>query len=271
MLGLLLPLFHRCRSRTLVWTGLVLVFVVPFAGIALFDALGWRPQNFFYGLSDAIAKAIGVNPAPDQILAWMQREDWRGWFAWISSGPSFTLGLRLETWRIPKVLGIMLIGMAAGRGLADGSLLANRKLLQRVLVGGLLVGLPASLVFALTRGQGQADWPALIGTMPLGIAYAAAFALAWPGASRWLGVFAAPGRMALTNYLTHSVLGVVLFYGIGFGLVGRLPIWGFYGYAVVLFAAQVVFSRWWLARHAQGPMEALWRRWTYGKAPSGQP
>lgn len=271
LLGLLLPLFHRWRSRTLVYAGLVLVFVVPFAGIALFDALGWRPQNIFYGLSDAIAKAIGVNPAPDQILAWMQREDWRGWFAWISSGPSFTLGLRLETWRIPKVLGIMLIGMAAGRGLADGSLLANRKLLQRVLIGGLLVGLPASLVFALTRGQGQADWPALIGTMPLAMAYAAAFALAWPWAARWLGVFAAPGRMALTNYLTHSVLGVMLFYGIGFGLVGRLPIWGFYGYAVVLFAAQVVFSRWWLARHAQGPMEALWRRWTYGKTPSGQP
>jgi uncharacterized membrane protein YeiB len=24
-----------------------------------------------------------------------------------------------------------------------------------------------------------------------------------------------------------------------------------------------MFSRWWLQRHAQGPMEALWRRWTY--------
>lgn len=269
LLGLLLPLFHRCRSRTLVWTGLVLVWVVPFAGIALFDALGWRPQNFFYGLSDAIAKAIGVNPAPDQILAWMQREDWRGWFAWISSGPTFTLGLRLETWRIPKVLGTMLIGMAAGRGLADGRLLANRALLKRVLVGGLLLGLPPSLAYAAVRGQGQADWPALIGTMPLGLAYAAAFALAWPWASRWLGVFTAPGRMALTNYLTHSVLGVLLFYGIGFGLVGRLPIWGFYGYAVVLFAAQIVFSRWWLARHDQGPMEALWRRWTYHQKGDG--
>ena len=71
--------------------------------------------------------------------------------------------------------------------------------------------------------------------------------------------------MALTNYLTHSVLGVLLFYGIGFGWTGHLPILGFYGYAVVLFTAQVFFSRWWLARHEQGPMEALWRRWTYGK------
>jgi uncharacterized protein len=104
----------------------------------------------------------------------------------------------------------------------------------------------------------------LLGTVPLGLAYGAAFALAWPHASRWLGVFVAPGRMALTNYLTHSVLGMLVFYGVGLGLVGRLSIWGFYGYAVALFAAQVLFSRWWLARHAQGPMEALWRRWTYG-------
>lgn len=266
LLGLVLPLFHRCSQRALVWTGLVLVLLVPFAGMALFDALGWKPHEYFYAQSDAIAKALGANPAPDQVLAWMQREDWRGWAAWIASGPSYSLGLRLEMWRIPKVLGIMLVGMAAGRGLADGTLLANRALLKRLLVIGLLIGVPASLFYAATRGQGQADWPSLLGTVPLAMAYAAGFALAWQWASRWLGLFVAPGRMALTNYLMQSVVGVVLFYGIGFGLAGRLPIWGIYAYAVALFALQVVFSRWWLQRYAQGPMEALWRRWTSGRA-----
>jgi uncharacterized protein len=32
--------------------------------------------------------------------------------------------------------------------------------------------------------------------------------------------------------------------------------------ALGVFALQVVFSRWWLARHAQGPLEAAWRAWT---------
>ena len=72
--------------------------------------------------------------------------------------------------------------------------------------------------------------------------------------------------MALTNYLTHSVLGIVVFYGIGLGFTGRVSFAATYAYATCLFAAQVVFSRWWLARHAQGPMEALWRRLTYGQA-----
>jgi uncharacterized protein len=268
LLGLLLPFFHRWSTRALVWTGLALVFVAPFAGMALFSALGWKPHEPLFDLAFGIAESLGADTRPEQTIAWMQREDLGGIGAWLASGPPFSWALRIESWRIPKVLGIMLIGMAAGRGLADGSLLANRALLKRVLVIGLLVGVPASLAYALTPSQGQTSWPSLLGTMPLAMAYAAAFVLAWPHASRWLGAFTAPGRMALTNYLSQSVINGVVFYGIGLGLAGRLPIWGIYGYAVALFAAQALFSRWWLAHHAQGPMEALWRRWTYGNIPA---
>ena len=266
LLGLLLPWFHRWSPRALVITGLVLVFIVPFAGAALFAALGWKPHDALYGFSFWIAERMGADTSADQVIAWLQREDFRGWASWVASGPAYSWGLRLESWRMPKVLGIMLIGMAAGRGLADGTLLPDRRLLKRILTVGLLVGLPASLAYALLRGQNQSDWPSVVGTVPLALAYAAAFALAWPTAERWLGVFVAPGRMALTNYLTHSLLGVLLFYGIGLGWVGRSPLWAIYGYAVTLFALQIVISRWWLARHPQGPMEALWRRWTYGRA-----
>ena len=264
LLGLVLPVFHRWSTRGLVLGGLALVFVVPMVGVAAFAWRGWAPQNAFYELSIRIAEAFGVNPAADQVLAWMQAEDPRSWAAWVASGPAYSWGLRIEAWRIPKVLGIMMIGMAAGRGLAEGTLLANRVLLKRVLLVGVLVGLPCSLAYALQRGQTQSSASSLLGTVPLAMAYAAGFALAWPYLSRWLRLFAAPGRMALTNYLTHSVLGVLLFYGVGLGWVGRLPVWGIYAYAVVLFAAQAVFSQWWLARQAQGPMEPLWRRWTYG-------
>lgn len=265
LLGLLLPTFQRCSGRTLVMTGLALVLVVPFVGKALFAALGWAPHQALYALSDNLAKALGADPAPGRILEWLQREDLAGWWAWVVSGPWYSWGLRLEVWRIPKVLGIMLIGMAAGRRLAAGTLLSDRRLLWRVLFAGLTVGLPASAVYAWMPGLGQASWPSMLGTMPLALAYAAGFALAWPRASKWLGNLVPAGRMALTNYLTHSVVGIVLFYGIGFGMVGRLPVWAIYLVAVALFSLQVVVSRWWLANHAQGPMEALWRRWTYRK------
>lgn len=54
-----------------------------------------------------------------------------------------------------------------------------------------------------------------------------------------------------------------MFFGAGLGLIGQLPMAGFYAYAIGLFALQCVWSRWWLARHAQGPVEALWRGLTY--------
>jgi uncharacterized protein len=266
LLGLVLPFFHRWRDNALLLAAFALIFVVPFAGIALFRAFGWPPDAGLYALSFAIGGHFGIDQSPDYVLSWLQRDDLRAWLAWIASGPWFSWGLRIETWRIPKVLGIMLLGLWVGRRLSAGTLLDDRRLLWRVLVAGAVVGVPLNVVYAWTPGAGQASWPSLLGTVPMGLAYAAGFALAWPHARRWLGVFVAPGRMALTNYLTHSVLGVVLFYGIGFGLAGRISIAGTYAYAGCLFAAQVAFSRWWLARHAQGPMEALWRRWTYGRA-----
>ena len=141
----------------------------------------------------------------------------------------------------------------------------DRTLLRRILLAGLLLGLPPTLAYALLPKQGQADWPSLLGTVPIALAYGAAFLLAWPPARGVLELFAAPGRMALTNYLSHTLIGIVLFYGVGFGLIGQVRPLGIYAIALTIFACQVVFSRWWLAHHAMGPMERLWRTLTYGR------
>lgn len=267
LLGLVLPLFIRWSDRALLIGAATLIFAVPIAGITLFQALEWRPELWLFGLSDRITLALGVAPGPDLALRLLRNDDLASLMTWTLSGTPYSWGLRLETWRTTKVLGIMLIGIWVGRRLSAGTLSGDRRLLWRVMVVGFLVGLPAGLAYALTPGQGQASWTSLIGTVPLALAYAAGFALLWPRARPWLGLFAAPGRMALTNYLLHSLLGASIFYGVGLGLIGKLSPLGFYAIAVAIFAVQMVCSRWWLAHHAQGPMEALWRRWTYGRQP----
>jgi uncharacterized protein len=278
LLGLLLPLFHRWRDAALLAAAVALVFVVPFLGKMLFAVLGWAPQNAFYAVGIAIGEAFGMDQSPEYVLPWMQREDWYARIAFAASGPPFNWGTRIESWRIPKVLGIMLLGLWAGRRLAAGRLLDDRHLLWSVLLAGLAIGVPASVVYAQMPGHHQDSWASQVGTVPLGLAYAAAFVLAWPRARRWLGTFAAVGRMALTNYLAQSVVCGIAFLGVGLGLVGRVSFAQAYAFALALFVVQMLFSRWWLARHAQGPMEALWRRWTYGAtgaqsrsgAPSGK-
>jgi uncharacterized protein len=75
------------------------------------------------------------------------------------------------------------------------------------------------------------------------------------------------GRMALTNYLMHSLILSTLFYGYGvalFGKVGRGPQMLM---VLAILALQFVYSRWWLHRYSYGPAEWAWRGLTYGKLP----
>lgn len=88
--------------------------------------------------------------------------------------------------------------------------------------------------------------------------------LAW--VTRWVAALAwlAPaGRMALSNYLLQSLLCTLLFYGYGAGLFERLPRAWQPAFALGLFALQVLASHAWLRSFRFGPVEWLWRGFTY--------
>ena len=90
---------------------------------------------------------------------------------------------------------------------------------------------------------------------------------------RLLAPFAWPGRMALSNYVGQSLIyGFVLFgVGPGLSLAGRIGTSTVMAIVVVAYAAQVVSSRWWLARFRYGPLEWEWRGLTYGRWPAWRP
>ncbi|WP_214797420.1 DUF418 domain-containing protein [Exiguobacterium sp. s5] len=71
------------------------------------------------------------------------------------------------------------------------------------------------------------------------------------------------GRMALTNYLTHT-LAVVLPV-IALGYYGRLSLTEGLFLSIAILIAQAFFSMWWLKSHRYGPFEKLWRMGTYGR------
>jgi len=74
--------------------------------------------------------------------------------------------------------------------------------------------------------------------------------------------FAATGRMALSNYLAQSVICLILFTGLGFGWYGQLQRYQLYYVVFVIWAVELAWSPWWLARFQFGPMEWLWRSLT---------
>jgi uncharacterized protein len=267
-IGFILPFIRDWSDRRLlIGAGILILLPIPGGIIAHF--LGAQPGFGLNQVGDSLFVAMGGDPKLE--VGWRGREDWGSYFAWALSGPPFRIGGLLASWRIPKVLAIMMLGLWAGRRLVAGTLFEDWTLLKRVAIVGFLIGLPVNFAFAANGGLDQETFrPALVafilyalGVVPLGLAYAASFALAWPKAKAVLGKLAPPGRMALTNYLIHSVLGITIFYGVGFGLLNRLNPVEIVGVAVAIFASQIVVSRLWLSRFGQGPMEALWRQLTY--------
>jgi uncharacterized protein len=76
---------------------------------------------------------------------------------------------------------------------------------------------------------------------------------------------AAVGRMALSNYLTHSLVCTTLFYGYGFGFFGHINRTGLAGIVLLIWIFQLIVSPIWLKYFRFGPAEWLWRSLTYWK------
>ena len=75
------------------------------------------------------------------------------------------------------------------------------------------------------------------------------------------------GKMSLTNYVSQSIIGAIIYFPFFLYLA---PYCGYtisllIGFAV--FFAQLSFCRWWLRNHQYGPLEGLWKRWTYALPP----
>lgn len=80
----------------------------------------------------------------------------------------------------------------------------------------------------------------------------------------WLGN---TGRLGLTNYLMQTIICMLLFYPFGLKLTGKLTLLQSLLLAVSIFIVQIICSNIWLRYYNMGPMEAIWRRFTYGKQP----
>lgn len=76
---------------------------------------------------------------------------------------------------------------------------------------------------------------------------------------------AAVGRMALTNYVMHSVFAAFIFTGIGFSLFGQLDRHELFYIVGGIWMFQLIVSPIWMQHFRFGPLEWLWRSLTYNE------
>jgi len=86
------------------------------------------------------------------------------------------------------------------------------------------------------------------------------------GLFKWLFAMLRPvGQMAFTNYLMQSLMCGLFFYGVGFGMFGKLQRHEIYYVVAAVWTIQIIYSNIWLHYFRFGPMEWAWRSLTYWK------
>jgi uncharacterized protein len=148
---------------------------------------------------------------------------------------------------------------------------------RRVLRAALVLAIGCALIEGMAfewGGEGAVFASALartIGRASLAACYALAVVQIVrdrPELPPWLRPLRDAGRMPLSNYLLQTALATFVFYGWGLGFWNSAGPSAEVALAVVLFVAiQLPLSHLWLKRFRYGPLEYLWRRFTYGSAP----
>lgn len=269
--GMTLPLFLRCKDRTLLsWSAVFLLipvlidYVCQFTGVylssklvewqwLLCDRFGITQENFAYWLRDATT--------------------YEDMHKFLLMGAVERMQEFVDGNRYFKVLGLFLTGYWIGRNRMYARLEEFSEKLKKIAITGICIGLPLSAIYAWSAMTGK---PFGFGTHSLfyfisvyltSFGYIALFCVLYLRAANmpvWR-IFSFPGRMALTCYIGQSVIGVWIFYGVGLGLGANYGL--IYGevLAIAAFLFEIIFSMGWLRVFRFGPLEWIWRCLTYLK------
>jgi uncharacterized protein len=283
VLGMLLLVFRKAKPRTLlVWT--VIFIILPI----LFMLAGWGLLSLARLGGPEVAAQIDASQAAQDAayLAQIERAYTvyaTGSFAEITV-QRFNDYIQFSTsgnlFLTPSIFAMFLLGLFFGKRGIFQDVQSHLGLFRKLFWWGWTLGLAGNLLFAiLVQGQSRASMTAqvVMGETALKLcapllmlAYVATIVLLFqrPAAQRWLAHLAPVGRMALTNYLGQSLVCTLIFYSYGLGWFGQVGKAAGLLLAVLIYAAQVSFSRFWLSRFLYGPMEWLWRLLTYLRQPA---
>lgn len=275
LIGMLLPLFRKCSDKALlIWTAVLILspILIDVVKVLLHFKAGDFLENFAIGIDNK--NGLGG----DEFRKYLYKDGsgWQEWRNWQQSGFFWRYSYIIESNRIPKVLGMFLLGFYAGRKMIYQQLEKYVLLFKKLRKWGFLIGIPTSIALAYFEID-EKDIPHPLGlietslyaisVVPLSLAFVSSICLQWikkKGNTKWK-LLAPVGRMALTNYLMQTIIGITLFYGVGFGLGGNIGPSIFFPIAFGIYILQIIYSNLWFKYFNYGPMEWIWRQLTYWK------
>lgn len=283
ILGFLLLPLRRFSDRALLITGAVLIC----SPIVLYAAkMQWAmvnaPANFLHLVGENVFKQLSGVQSEGDYETWFKQANWWGILKLNIAGVFHRFGYLFLVSRTPKVLGMFLIGFVLGRSNFYKNIARHKKAVYWIIGLGLLIGLPANYVLAYYVHNFDGDYYQLkinglyqtmayaFGVAPLAMAYVGMFMLGFQtGYGKKIMLVIAPvGKMAFSNYVSHSLVCQFVFLSQGLNYGGKLGTFYLTVFAIALFTLQILISTIWLRYFNYGPLEWVWRSLTYGKAQS---
>lgn len=281
MLGFLLLPFRKFSNKTLLITAAILILspILLYWLKMNYPVLNYPAELLNQTGTNLREKLIGISDETSR-NDFLQHAGWFDHFKRNVCGTFYRYAYLFFVSRIPKVLGMFLIGYVIGRSDFYKNLAQNKKILYWTIGLGLLIGLPANFGLAYHMSNFDDDYFDLkingwyetiyyaLGVVPLALAYVGLLMLSFQTTigKKILLLISPVGKMAFSNYLMHSLIGNFVFLGAGLGYMGQVgPIY-LTLFAIVVFLFQIILSTIWLNYFQYGPIEWVWRSLTYNKA-----
>jgi len=269
--GFFLPLFKNTPNKKLLLygIGLLLFPILIDAGVEMF---GWNLSAPVIRATQYFHSKAGITE--ENFPIWLvESQNYLDVLRFNLAGSFIRMQEFIDGNRAFKVLGLFLIGLYIGRNKIYANLEDNKTLLKKGIRYGFTIGLPTSVLYAWSAmnshplGLTAHSTIYAVSVVPLSLAYISIICLWYLKHKEYIifRIFAAPGRMALTNYIMQSVIGMIIFYGIGFELGAKTGLIYVELIATAVFCLQIIYSYLWLNYYRFGPLEWGWRMLTYGK------
>ncbi|MBN2175071.1 MAG: DUF418 domain-containing protein [Bacteroidales bacterium] len=272
LIGYILILFRNTKTKNLFRWSLFFLFMpvlIDLAMLPFFHASGTT-------IAETYASAAHTN-YPD-----MTAGEVFDTFKFGSIKEIFFLNIHHTLWkwlsyllsrRFLTVLGIFLLGYY----LSATGFFQDKSKSTRLFLSSLIIGLSAS-ISAEVLGGSQLQFPptlsnifykilSLTGQIFLCFFYITFIYKAAQTSigKRLLNYLKPVGRTALTNYISQTILLIIIFYNFGFNFFGELSLIAICGVAISVIVFQIIVSNIWLKYFQFGPLEWVWRCLTYKK------
>ena len=298
-IGMLAFLFRNMKAKYLVW-GVPIVAVVGFIANTIFFQ---HVRNIRLEYNEAIAHQKQLKPLSAEqkaaIVSWQEMEkeflpdqklidehtaSMKGDYSAVASYVrplSWDGQTKYLAFSIGDILALLMLGMALYKWKFFSGGWSLKQYKQTVIIG-YGIGLPLVLIsfyhsFLETPGSAADILYLETNTVPwwgiiypfqrilLVMAHASAILLMIrAGVFKWLMFrLSAVGQMAFTNYIMHTVICTLFFFGYGLNYFAELQYYQLFYLVAAIWILQLILSPIWLKYFLFGPLEWLWRTLTY--------